>query len=267
MFALRDRVVVLTGAASGIGAALAEQLAAEGARLALIDRYADGLAVTAEKAREKGARVEAYTVDLADRAAIAELPAKVLRDLGAASVLINNAGIALGGGFEHVSDEQFDKVMAINFRAPVAMVRAFLPQLRASKPAQIVNVSSVFGLIGVPGNVAYCSAKFGLRGFSEALRAELASGDVGVSVVHPGGVNTRIATSAERGVRLDPALHAAGLARSKKLLTLAPEAAAARILKGLLRREKRIVVGKDAVFLAFMTRLFPVAYGRFLPKG
>ncbi len=265
MFALRDRVVVLTGAASGIGAALAGQLAKQGAALALIDRDADGLAATAEKARVSGAKVTAYTVDLTDRAAIAGLPAKVLDDLGPACVLINNAGIALGGGFEHVSDGQFDRVIAINFRAPVAMVRAFLPQLRASKPAQIVNISSIFGIIGVPGNVAYCSAKFGLRGFSEALRGELASGDVGVSVVHPGGVKTKIATSSDRGVWLDPAMHAAGLKRSEKLLTLDPEDAAARILKGLLRREKRIVVGKDAVFLALLARVFPVAYGRFLP--
>ena len=258
---------MLTGAASGIGAALAGQLAAQGAVLALIDRDADGLAATVDRALAGGARVTGYTVDLADHAAIAELPEQIRNDLGPASVLINNAGIALGGGFEHVSDEQFDRVMAINFRAPVAMVRAFLPQLRASRPAQIVNVSSVFGLIGVPGNVAYCSAKFGLRGFSEALRTELVSGDVGVSVVHPGGVNTRIATSAERGVLLDPKLHAVGLARSKKLLTLDPEVAAARILKGLLRREKRIVVGKDALFLALMTRIFPVSYGRFIPKA
>ena len=258
--------MVLTGAASGIGAALAGQLAGLGAALALIDRDAGGLEVTASKAREQGAKVAAYTVDLTDRAAIGELPAKVQGDLGAACVLINNAGIALGGGFEHVSDEQFDRVIAINFRAPVAMVRAFLPQLRASRPAQIVNVSSLFGLIGVPGNVAYCSAKFGLRGFSEALRGELASGDVGVSVVHPGGVNTNIATSSERGVRLDPELHKAGLRQSKKLLTMDPEHAAARILKGLLRREKRIVVGKDAMLLALLSRMFPVSYGRFLPS-
>ena len=267
MLALRDRVVVLTGAGSGIGAALAVELAGQGARLALIDRDAEGLDATAEAARGKGATVAAYAMDVTDRDAAAALPAKVLGDLGAAAVLINNAGIALGGGFEHVSDEQFDRVMAVNFRAPVALTRAFLPQLRASRPAQIVNVSSVFGLIGVPGNVAYCSAKFGLRGFSEALRTELAAGDVGVSVVHPGGVRTRIATSSERGVRLDPALYEAGQARAKKLLTLAPEVAAARILKGLLRREKRIVVGKDALFLAFLTRLFPVAYGRFMPKS
>jgi short-subunit dehydrogenase len=264
---IRNRVVVLTGAASGIGAALARSLAARGAVLALIDRDPAGLDAVAAKVRKLGARASEFVLDLEDGDAIRRLPERVAGDPGIASILINNAGVALAGSFRQVTEEQFDRVMAINFHAPVAMVRAFLPQLMANGPAQIVNLSSLFGLIGVPEQAAYCSSKFAIRGFSEALREELAKENVGVSVVHPGGVRTNIAKSAAVGPGVDRAEYGVRLAGADKFLRMDPNRAAEIIVRGLERRQKRILVGSDAKMLALLQRLMPVSYARFLTRG
>jgi short-subunit dehydrogenase len=264
--ALYNRVVVLTGAASGIGAALVRSLLQRGAILALIDRDAYGLEAVADMARQNGGHVKTYVVDLLDQAAIASLPALVKADLGSASILVNNAGIALAGSFEQVTDQQFDRVIAINFRAPVAMFRAFLPQLRLSQPAQIVNLSSVFGLIGVPGQAAYCASKFAIRGFSEALRGELAGEGIGVTIVHPGGVRTNIAASADVGAGVAIQENEAKKLVMEKFLRMDAQVAAERIIKGLERREKRVIIGSDAKLLSFLQRLLPVSYSRLLPR-
>ncbi len=265
-FSVRDRVVVLTGAASGIGAALAKNLAERGAELALIDRDATGLEAIAETVRSHGHRVRTYAMDLSDQAAIRQLPATVNADLGPASVLINNAGMALTGTFEQVPAEQFERLMAVNFFATVAMVRAFLPQLRNAEAAQIVNLSSVYGIIGSAGNVAYSASKFAVRGFSESIRAELLDTNIGISVVHPGGVRTNIAASALVNAGWNPEQVAAGRAATGKYLRMDPRDAAARIVRGLERREKRILVGSDAKFVSLLQRLMPVSYSRFLPR-
>jgi short-subunit dehydrogenase len=263
-FHLQDRVVVLTGAASGIGAALAQTLALKGAHLALVDRDRTALEEITETVRRPSLPVHSYVADLSDPTAIQQLPATIHADLGPASVLINNAGITLTGNFEQATAEQFDRVMAINFHAPVAMVRAFLPQLRSVGPAQIVNLSSLFGLIGVPGQVAYCASKFALRGFSEALRAELQTSDIGVSVVHPGGIRTKILASADVGAGVDPAEAAARKTSGQKFLRMEPEKAAARIVTGIERRENRILIGADARALELLQRLLPASYTRLL---
>ncbi len=265
-FQLSNRVVVLTGAASGIGAALAQSLASKGAQLALIDRDGPALEEVAERVRRTGLVVRSYVADLSDPAAIQRLPQAVLADLGPASVLINNAGITLTGSFEQATAEQFDRVMAINFQAPVGMVRAFLPQLRSSESAQIVNLSSLFGIIGVPGQVAYCASKFALRGFSEALRAELLSTGIGVSVVHPGGIRTRILASADIGAGMDPQEAAARKTSGQRFLRMEPGKAAERIVQGIERRENRILVGADARFLELLQRMLPASYGRVLSR-
>jgi short-subunit dehydrogenase len=263
-FKLTNRVVVLTGAASGIGAALAQQLASKGAHLALIDRDRPALEQVTETIRQPGLPVRHYVADLSDPAAIQPLPQAIHADLGPASVLINNAGIALTGTFEQATAEQFDRVMAINFQAPVSLVRAFLPQLRSGGSAQIVNLSSLFGIIGFPGQVAYCASKFALRGFSEALRAELLTTDIGVSVVHPGGIRTRILASADVSAGLDPQEAAARKTSGQRFLRMDPSKAAERIVKGIERRENRILVGADARVLALLQRLMPASYGRLL---
>jgi short-subunit dehydrogenase len=263
-FMLRNRVVVVTGAASGIGAALAQCLASKGAHLALVDRDRPVLEEVAETVRRTRTPVRSYVADLSDPAAIQQLPQAVHADLGPVSVLINNAGIALTGTFEQATAEQFDRVLAINFQAPVAMVRAFLPQLRSSGSAQIVNLSSLFGLIGVPGQVAYCASKFALRGFSEALRAELLTTGIGVSVVHPGGIRTKILASSDIAAGMDPLQAAARKTSGQRFLRMEPRKAAERIVTGIERRENRILVGADAHLLELLQRLLPASYGRLL---
>lgn len=191
---------VLTGAASGIGEQLAHALAARGSDLVLLDRDAERLTAVADAVRRPGGAVTPLVADLASPAlASDDLAAVARRVLDAApqpTLLVNNAGIALAGRFDQMTLEEFDAVMAVNFRAPVALTHALLPALVARRGSHVVNVSSLFGLLAPPGQTAYCASKFALRGFSEALRLELLDRGVGVTTVHPGGVRTRIAESA-----------------------------------------------------------------------
>lgn len=262
---LRDGVAVITGAASGIGAALAVALARRGMHLALLDRDAAGLHATAGQAAAAGARVSQHVLDLAAadaRAAIAALPGVVQATHGRATVLVNNAGVALGGSFDMVAEDDFDWLMRVNFDATVRLCRAFLPLLAQQSAAQIVNVSSIFGIVAPPGQTAYCASKFAVRGFSESLRHELqaAASPIGLTLVHPGGVRTAIAENARAPVGVDAATLAAQQAAWRKLLTLSPEAAAERIAQAIERREARVLVGQDAVRAAWLQRFFPVDY-------
>lgn len=258
-FPLRGGVAVVTGAASGIGAALAGTLAGRGCDLALADVNEAGLRDVAARARSRGVRVSEHRLDVADAGAVAALPDAVLAEHGRVSVLVNNAGVALGGTFEQVSPEDFEWLFSINFWGVVRMTRAFLPLLRRENPAQIVNLSSLFGIVAPPGQVAYAASKFAVRGFSEALRHELEGSSIGVTVVHPGGVRTAIATSA-RHAGMSDAERAAAARAAERLLRLPPDAAAERITRGIERREKRVLVGRDAQQMAFVQRLFPVGY-------
>lgn len=258
-FPLRDGVAVVTGAASGIGAALAAALAERGCNLALADVNAAGLQGVARRVRAGGVRVSEHLLDVADGGAVAALPEAVLSGHGRVTVLVNNAGMALGGTFEQVPAVDFEWLFGINFWGVVHMTRAFLPVLRRQEAAHIVNLSSVFGIVAPPGQVAYAASKFAVRGFSEALRHELAGSPVGVSVVYPGGVRTAVDTSARR-TGLTKAEADAQTSLSAKLQQLAPEAAAERIVGGILRRESRILVGRDARQVAAIQRLFPAGY-------
>ncbi len=264
-FSTKGGVVVLTGAASGIGAALAEELATRGAALALVDRDLPGLYRAAALAGRRGGKVSAHHVDLSDHAATAELPEAVRAAHGRTSILVNNAGVALGGSFDELGEDEFAWLMRINFDAPVQLVRGFMAMLRAEPAAQIVNVSSLFGLIGAPGNTAYCSSKFAIRGFSEALRLELRGTGVGVSLVHPGGVATNIANGARVPAMVAREEWERRLAEFAPMLRLPPVKAAKRIADGIARREQRIVVGRDALMMATAQRLAPVAYQRMIP--
>lgn len=258
-------VAVLTGAGSGIGRALAIELARSGCHLALVDINAANLAATAEQTRALGVNVSEHQLDLAERAAIAALPAQVLVEHGQVGLLVNNAGVALGGSFDQVSVEDFDWLMAINFDAVVCMTRAFLPLLRQRPAARIVNVSSLFGLISPGGQTAYSASKFAVRGFSNALRLELQGSQVGVSVVHPGGIATAIASSARVPRGADPAQLKTRLARAEKMLRMPPARAAAIIRRGIIADRPRIIVGTDALILSWLERLMPVNYWRLLP--
>jgi short-subunit dehydrogenase len=188
---------------------------------------------------------------------------------GRVTVLINNAGVALGGQFEQVSADDFDWLMGINFGAVVQLTRAFLPLLQQSQAAQIVNMSSIFGIIAPPGQTAYSAAKFAVRGFSEALRHELEAGNssVRMTLLHPGGVRTGIATSARLPASVTAQEIKLHQKNWQKALRLSPEAAAQRILLGIERREPRVLVGDDAVVASWVQRLFPVTYWRWVALG
>jgi short-subunit dehydrogenase len=265
----RGGVAVVTGAAGGIGAALALQLAGRGCDLALADLNAAGLDALAAQAAALGVKVTTQVLDLARPESADALLADVAARHGRATILVNNAGVALGGTFEQVASADFDWLMSINFGAVVRLTRAFLPMLRQAPIAQIVNISSIFGIIAPPGQTAYCAAKFAVRGFSESLRHELETSrsTVGLTLVHPGGVRTGIAVNA----RLPAAASAAEIKllqdNSRRVLRLSPEAAAGRILRGIERREPRVLVGDDALAAAWVQRLFPVAYWKWVARG
>jgi short-subunit dehydrogenase len=260
-FTFAGRTCVITGAASGIGAALALNLAKRRSVLVLVDRDADGLTRVAELAREVGApAADTYVIDLSDGGDRLDLAAEVASRRGGADLLINNAGVALSGTFEQVSMADFDWLMEINLRAVVRMTKAFLPQLLRRPGAHLVNVSSLFGLIAPPSQVAYATSKFGVRGFTEALRHELA-GRVGVTVVHPGGIKTNIAANA-RISGPDPGGEQAARARkfAEAALTMPPEQAAQLIVAAIQSRKPRLVISRFAKAADVMARLTPSRY-------
>jgi NAD(P)-dependent dehydrogenase (short-subunit alcohol dehydrogenase family) len=261
---LKDRVAVITGAGSGIGRATALSLARRGCHLALADIHAAGLAETQAQVSRAGVRASSHHLDVANRETVAALPVDILATHGRVDLLVNNAGVALGGSFEQVSEADFDWLFEINFHGLVRMTRAFLPLLRASDDACIVNISSVFGLISPPGQSAYSASKFAVRGFSNALRLELAGTRVAVSVVHPGGVATAIARNARvaQDVSAEEKRHRLELA--ERMLRLPPERAGEIIVRGVEKRRARILVGRDAAIISLLERLLPVNYWRVL---
>jgi short-subunit dehydrogenase len=259
-FPLRGNVAVVTGAAQGIGRALALHLAGEGTNLALADIDAARLEDTGQAARVRGVQVSTHPFDIADAAAITALPDQVLARHGRADLLINNAGVALIGTFEELALADLEWLIAINFWGVVRMTKAFLPILQRQPTAHIVNLSSVFGIIAPPGQSAYSASKFAVRGFSEALRHELRDSTVTLSVVHPGGIATGIAENARAAAAADQAAAKEAAALFKQVARTTPEAAARRIVDGVKRREKRILIGGDARLIAIVQRLFPVSY-------
>lgn len=263
---LEGRAAVITGAASGIGRALAVSLAQRGCHLALADINEAGLTQTADLARAYGVRVSQHRVDVADRVAVAEFPYLVAAEHPGVDILVNNAGVAIGGTFEQVSDEDFEWLFEINFWAVVRMTRAFLPLLRASGDARVVNLSSVYGLVAPSEQAAYAASKFAVRGFSEALRHELEGSGVGVTVVHPGGVATSIAENARVPAGATEEEIARRREKYRKLLRLPPSVAAETIVRGIERRQSRVLVGSDAKFLSAIARLFPASYWKLLAR-
>jgi len=263
---LEGPTAVITGAASGIGRALAQTLAGRRCHLALADVNAAGLEETARMVRSNAVRVSTHVIDLADHDAVAALPDAVAARHGGADILINNAGVAIGGTFDRVAARDFDWLMEINFFAVVRLTRAFLPQLSASEDARLVFLSSVFGLIAPPGQTAYCASKFAVRGFANSLRHELkASGSkIGVTVVHPGGVATNIAESARQAEGTTAEEREQALERARRFLKKPPERAAGIIVDAIERRAERVLVGGDARFMALMERLAPVSYWKIL---
>src|SRR4051812_17604806 len=260
---LVNRTAVVTGAAGGIGRAISLSLARRGCHLALADVNETGLAETAQLAAATGVRIT-RRLDVADRAAVAAFPAAVTEGHPGVDLLVNNAGVALGGTFEEVSEEDFEWLFVINFWGVVRMTRAFLPVLKASDDARIVNVSSVYGLVAPPGQAAYAASKFAVRGFSIALGHELRETNVGVTVVHPGGVATAIADNARVPKDKPEDEVAQGREEMNRVLKLAPETAGEIIIRGIERRQVRVLVGSDAKLISVIERVAPVSSGMIL---
>jgi short-subunit dehydrogenase len=261
-YRFEGRTAVVTGAASGIGAALAVALAQRGSHLRLVDRNAQGLMAVADgiRAHHKGLQIRTYTTDLAETDAVPGLAAAITEDFETVNLLINNAGVALGGLFTQISLEDFDWVMRINFEATVHLTYGLLPALRAAPGSHLVNLSSVYGLIAPPGQSAYAASKFAIRGFTEVLRHELPQLGVGVTAVHPGGVRTKIAENARLGAHVT----AADLRRARRdfsaTLTIEPRDAAETILDGVERRRARVLIGASARFPDLLARVAPAHY-------
>lgn len=232
----------------------------------MLDRDAERLSGVAAAIRgaNPGVAVQTHLVDLADREATTHVARAVLRENPRIRLLVNNAGVALGGRFDQVTLEEFDWVIDINFRATVRLTHILLPALKAERGSHLVNVSSLFGLVAPPGQAAYSASKFAVRGFTEALRQELADNRIGVTSVHPGGVRTRIAESARVGSGVSRQEWEDGRAQFATLLTIDPAHAAGIVLDGIEQRRGRVLIGWSAKIPDLLARLLPVAYGRIL---
>lgn len=272
MKTLSDRVAVVTGAGSGIGRALSGALAARGCRLAISDIDEAAVTAVAEQLRAGGAEVLGERLDVADREAVHAHAERVHGHYGAVHLVINNAGVSVGATVENISYEDFEWLMGINFWGVVHGTKAFLPFLKQAEEGHIVNISSVFGLIGMPAQCSYNAAKFAVRGFTECLRMELEidGSRVSCTSVHPGGIKTNIARAArvdEDALRLSGGDKEQMARRFEKMARTTPEQAAEVIVKGILQDRRRVLIGGDARFIDRMQRLLPTAYQRLIVKG
>jgi len=264
MTQINGSAAAITGAASGIGQALALELAARGCDLALADRDESGLKETAAQVKAKYSRnVSTHRTDVSQPTEIEAFAKAAAQSHPKLNILINNAGIALFGQFHEVSQQQIETLMGINFWGVVHGVRSFMPQLERQQEAHIVNISSIFGIIAPPGQTAYAAAKFAVRGFSESLRHELElnKSPVRLSVVHPGGVATKIARNATMGASItDNERRSTSIDRFEAVAKTTPAAAAQRIIAGIEKNEKRILIGGDARFMDLLQRFRPSSY-------
>lgn len=247
MKSLQGKVVVITGAASGIGRALAVAMAARGALLALSDIDEVGLAETASQASTAGAvRVRTDRLDVADRRTFGEYAEAIAGDFGRVNVMVNNAGVALSGDLEDLEYRDIDWIIGVNFWGVVHGTKEFLPHLIASGDGHLVNISSLFGLVSMPGQSMYSASKYAVRGMTESVREEMlvAGHPVGVTAVHPGGIKTAIARNARFSVRGDR--DAAVDLFDGTLARTSAERAAEAIINGILRNRGRVLIGMDA---------------------
>jgi NAD(P)-dependent dehydrogenase (short-subunit alcohol dehydrogenase family) len=261
---LNNAVAVVTGAGSGIGRALAQELASRGALLALADKNTANLEETRKLLGS--AQVKTYPLDVSDAAAVEAFARSVEQDFGRASLLINNAGVALYGNFAELTLEEFEWLIRINFFGVVYGCKFFLPILLRQPEAHIVNISSVFGLIGPAGQSAYAASKFAVRGFTQSLRQELRETNIAVTCVHPGGVRTSIANNARPGAATRQEEWAVRRELFNTSVRTTPQKAAQVILHGVLRNKGRVLIGGDAYYFDLLHRLMPVRCGDAITK-
>jgi butyryl-CoA dehydrogenase len=265
------RVAAITGAGSGIGRALAENLAGRGTHLALTDIDSAGLAETVGRCEGSGVKVSSQILDVADRDAMFAGADTVVAEHGKVNLIANNAGVTIGATAQASSLEDFQWLMNINFWGVVHGTQAFLPHLKAAGEGHVINISSVFGLISIPSQSAYNASKFGVRGFTDALRMELEieGSPVSSTTIHPGGIKTNIA----RNARTDDSMAVVGAAPDEfisefdKLARTTPEKAARQILKAIERNRRRALIGPDAVLFDIASRLPAGLYQRVLVAG
>ena len=260
MKTLHDKVVVITGAGSGMGRELARQAAQQGALLAISDWNADGLAETVDIVKALGAEVRSDVVDVSDRAAVAQWALDVVGQFGRVNLVVNNAGVSVTGDFEEMSYEDFDWIVGVNLDGVVNGTKEFLPHLIASGNGALVNISSLFGLISMPGQTAYNATKYAVRGFTEALREEMIVNrhPVTVTSVHPGGIKTGIVrhgrtTAGQDHARLTSLFE-------KKLAKMPADRAASIILRGAVSGKARVLVGLDAHLLHHFAKVVGSRY-------
>lgn len=247
------KVAVVTGAASGIGRALAIQLSRLECNLALVDIDGGGLDEAAALARKHGTTVTTHCVDVSDKRAMAALPETVIEQHGHVHLLVNNAGVSVSASFRDHSLEDFEWLVGINFWGVVYGCKFFLPYLERESEAHIVNLSSVFGLVGLPSQISYAATKFAVRGFSESLAADLADGPVSVTSVHPGGVDTNIVRSSRSTSDFDRER----VIEQFNKRAMSPDRAAMRIIDAIRSKKLRVLICRETYVTDWMRRLLP----------
>lgn len=264
MSEIAGKVAVITGAGSGIGRALALNLAKGGAKLALSDIDTLGLAETVRQVEELGAQAHSAPLDVTQREAMLEYAAAVHKHFGIVNMIFNNAGIAFTGEVEISEFKDIERVMDVDFWGVVNGTKAFLPYLIESGDGHVVNISSMFGLLAIPGQSAYNAAKFAVRGFTESFRQEMLNSKqpVQVTCVHPGGIKTSIARNGTTAAGYEQGDVAQAFDRF--LAHTSPDAAAKRIIKGVRANRGRVLVGFDARALDILVRLTGSGYQRLI---
>ena len=256
------KVAVVTGAGSGIGQALAIELGRSGASLAISDVDTEGLKVTEDRLSAIGARVKTDRLDVTERERFLLYADEVKDHFGKVNQIYNNAGIAYTGDVDVTQFKDIERIMDVDYWGVVNGTKAFLPHLISSGDGHVINISSIFGIIAIPGQAAYNSAKFAVRGFTEALRMEmaLANHPVKVTTVHPGGIKTAIARNATAAEGVDQADLAHWF--DSKMARTSPERAAQTILDGVAKNKARVLIGIDAKLLDGIVRLTGSGYQR-----
>ena len=263
MSQFEKQVIAITGAGSGIGRCLAVQLAARGAALSLSDVNMAGLEETKSLLPES-TNVLLYVADVSDRTAVTNYASATIEHFGQVNGIINNAGVTLISRASDTKREDFEWLMNINFWGVVNGVEAFLPHIRTTNQGYVVNVSSLFGLVGLPLQSTYNASKFAVRGYTEALKMEMAGTSVQVSCVHPGGIATNIAKSSRVDERALKGGQSKLIDDFERLAVTTPEQAAAAIIDGMVKKRRRILIGNDAKVMDWFARHFPNSYEKWL---
>jgi short-subunit dehydrogenase len=251
---LEDKRVIITGAAGGIGRALARAFAARGASLALVDVNEEALATLVATLDFAERTVSVHVADVGDPASLARARTEILAQHGHVDLLVNNAGLTVFADLEATEGAEIERVLDVNLRGVIYGCKTLLPDLRARPEAHIVNISSIAALAGMPWQTIYCASKYAVRGFSAALRAELANTNIGVTCVLPGATRTNIVgAAATRNPTLRDAL-------SKRLLAhgYPPDVLARKVVRAVRRNRAELCVGPDGWLLAAAVRVSPL---------